>query len=175
MYGANVGRMSNSVKRLSNRARRRQAEAAIAEGSRAVMVLLAVLAQKGGEAIVTDGTIAEVGRNLAHLDYTVEEKLKGEWTVRLVEGGRKGVDAVDTEAGRVDGAGLSGGHSPDGHPETGAAGSGSEVGPEVATDEDRTVADVADDTGERSGAATDGGPGAGDSGAGGEGVGHVDA
>ena len=81
-------RRSASAKRVSNRALRRQAIASIAAGSKAYATLLAVLAQKGGEVVVTQGTIDQVGQNLDNLGYVIvsNRPQAGEFTVRLTEG-----------------------------------------------------------------------------------------
>jgi hypothetical protein len=76
-----------SAKRISNREMRRRAQAAIEHGTKTHLILLAVLAQSGGEVTVTDGTLQQVGMNLATLDFAIlAGKQKGESIVRLVDG-----------------------------------------------------------------------------------------
>lgn len=76
-----------NAKAVSNRELRRQAIASIDLGGRATMILLAVLAQQGGEVTVTDQTIAHVGRRLDDMDYVIVDGVKpGESIVRVVEG-----------------------------------------------------------------------------------------
>lgn len=80
-------RTSTRAGRISNREMRRRAQQAIEHGTKVHLILLAVLAQSGGEVTVTDGTLQQVGRNLADLDYVIADgKVKGESIVRLVEG-----------------------------------------------------------------------------------------
>lgn len=64
-------RGSSKAKRVSCRQRRRDAEQALNLGGRAVLVLLTVLAQQGGEAVVTQGTLDQCARTLIELDYEV--------------------------------------------------------------------------------------------------------
>lgn len=76
-----------TAKRISNREMRRQAQRAIEHGTKAHLILLAVLAQTGGEVTVTDGTLQQVGMNLADLDFAIVSGAnKGESIVRLVNG-----------------------------------------------------------------------------------------
>lgn len=72
---------------ISNRERRRRAEEAIAVGTRSFLVTLALLAQKGGEMIVTQGTLDQVTAKLQELDYEVvpNPATQGEFIVRLLE------------------------------------------------------------------------------------------
>lgn len=82
----NAGIHTNT-KRISNRERMRRAAASIQAGLRAEQILLAVLAQKGGEVVVTQGTINQVGMKLASLGYEIVPNAEGtEFTVRMLEG-----------------------------------------------------------------------------------------
>lgn len=84
MYGANI---RTNAKRISNRERMRRAQSALVAGSRAQMILLSILAQKGGEVVVTAGTINQVGSKLNELGYEVVPNASGsEFTVRMLEG-----------------------------------------------------------------------------------------
>lgn len=86
MYGA---RIPTHAKKLSNRERLRRADQAIDLGNRATLILLAVLAQSGGEVTVTQGTIDQVSLGIVtgELDYAiVDGKNKNEHIVRLVTG-----------------------------------------------------------------------------------------
>jgi hypothetical protein len=84
MYGTNIRTLS--ARPLSNREIRRRAHGAIEEGTRAFFTCLAVLAQKGGEVIVTQETLNQVSRNLKHMDFTVEpnKDVPGEFVVKIV-------------------------------------------------------------------------------------------
>jgi hypothetical protein len=96
MYGANTARMIRSVKGPSNRQRMKMANFAIEHAQKVRLILLAVLAQSGGEVTVTNGTIQQVGSNLATLDYAIiDGKNPNESIVRLVEGQD---DEHDTES-----------------------------------------------------------------------------
>lgn len=80
--------MKHSIraKRVSNRAVRRQADVAIREGANVFMALLAVLAQKGGEVVVTKGTAQQVAANIRNLSYVLEAgETEAEFKVRLLE------------------------------------------------------------------------------------------
>ena len=78
---------STSAKRVSNRELRRRATRSIQEGSKVYALLLTVLAQSGGEIVVTKGTIDQVGMNLLNLGYVVVGgKEENEFIVRLTEG-----------------------------------------------------------------------------------------
>jgi hypothetical protein len=89
MYKTSLG---PKAKHTSNRELRRQATKAIEEGAKVYATLLACLAQSGGEIVVTQGTIDQVGQNLARLGYVIENNATsanpqiGEFTVRMVEG-----------------------------------------------------------------------------------------
>lgn len=74
-------------KRKSNRQYIREAQFAVKEGARVFAVLLAVLAQKGGDVTITQGTLDQVGQNLSTMGYAiVPGATKGEFIVRLTEG-----------------------------------------------------------------------------------------
>lgn len=91
MYGAAI---PSSI-RISNRERRRRADAAIEQGTRAFLTCLAVLAQKGGEVVVTQGTLDQVTRDLTTLDFVVVPgETPAEFIVRIVNG----KDEVTTDA-----------------------------------------------------------------------------
>lgn len=78
---------SGGANRISNRELRRQAKTSVIAGYRAYMTLLAVLAQKGGDVTVTQGTINQVNANYANLSYVVVPgETEGEFIVRMVEG-----------------------------------------------------------------------------------------
>jgi hypothetical protein len=80
-------RHSARVKKVSNRELMRRAEYSIREGGKQYALLLAVLAQSGGEVTVTQGTIDQVGMNLPNLGYVVVGgKAEKEFIVRLTEG-----------------------------------------------------------------------------------------
>ncbi len=86
MIGA---RMNGGARRISNRARLRAANQAIDLGNRATMILMAVLAQSGGEVVVTQGTIDQVGVAIRHgdADYAIVDGANpNEHIVRLVIG-----------------------------------------------------------------------------------------
>mgnify|MGYP001597133873 CR=1 FL=1 len=87
MYSANGQRMMRSVT-LSNRERLRRAKQESTLGLHAYLTLLAVLAQCGGEKVVTEGTLDHVSRNLATLSFTTmpSPTTPHEFIVRLVEG-----------------------------------------------------------------------------------------
>lgn len=104
MYGASI---PSSV-RISNRERRCRANAAIEQGTRAFLTCLAVLAQKGGEVIVTSATLQQVTSKLDQLDFTVVPNgdTAGEFIVRIIEGDAKDADAIPVESdSRTDGDG----------------------------------------------------------------------
>lgn len=76
-----------NIKRKSNRQYIREAQFAVKEGARVFAVLLAVLAQKGGDVTITQGTLDQVGQNLSTMGYAiVPGATKGEFIVRLTEG-----------------------------------------------------------------------------------------
>lgn len=61
------------------------------------VMLLAVLAQKGGEVTITQGTLSQVMAGIASLSYTVTpSEIAGESTVRLVT--KEATDAQETNA-----------------------------------------------------------------------------
>lgn len=83
----NNASIHTNAKRISNRERMRRAAASIQAGLRAEQILLAVLAQKGGEVVVTKGTVNQVGMKWASLGYEVVPNAEGtEFTVRMLEG-----------------------------------------------------------------------------------------
>ncbi len=66
---------------------RRQARYSIQQGGQVYATLLAVLAQSGGDIVVTKGTLDQVGANMAGLGFTVVQGVtETEFIVRLVEG-----------------------------------------------------------------------------------------
>src|ERR1700680_1939422 len=66
---------------------RRRARYSIAQGAQQYVLLMAILAQHGGEVVVTKGTIEQVGANLPNLGYTmVKGAAENEFIVRLLEG-----------------------------------------------------------------------------------------
>jgi hypothetical protein len=66
---------------------RRRARYSIAQGGQVYAILLAVLAQSGGEITVTQGTLNQVGANMQQLGYIVTKgTVENEFIVRLVEG-----------------------------------------------------------------------------------------
>jgi len=77
-----------SVRRqIRERILRREAKAAINAGARAVVVLLTVLAQRGGEVTITQGTLDQCTQNLNHMDFGIfPGATEGEFIVRLLEG-----------------------------------------------------------------------------------------
>lgn len=85
-----MSRYNGSTKagRVSNRELRRRAQSAIAIGTKAYSILLTVLAQKGGEVVITEGTIAQVNRSFNTLDFEVvpNKDTPGEYVVRLLDG-----------------------------------------------------------------------------------------
>jgi hypothetical protein len=99
MYGANIP-TSIRAGRLSNRERRRRADEAIEIGTKAVLTTLVLLAQKGGEITVTQGTLQQCMANLDNLDYIVEPnpKVPGEFIVRLIEGNKDNENRRDAGA-----------------------------------------------------------------------------
>ena len=76
-------RTSTRADRPSNRQLRRDANQALALGARTFAVLLAVLAQSGGEVTVTDGTMAQVDPRYMAFEI-VPGKTEKEKIVRLV-------------------------------------------------------------------------------------------
>ena len=84
MYGSGI---PINAKKVSNREMRRRAQAAINAGTEAILVLLACLAQKGGEIVVTQGTLDQCARNLENLDFEIKGGVNpNEFIVRLLEG-----------------------------------------------------------------------------------------
>ena len=85
-----MSRYNSSTKagRVSNRELRRRAQQAIAIGTKAYSILLTVLAQKGGEVVITEGTIAQVNAKFNELDFEVvpNKDKAGEYLVRLMDG-----------------------------------------------------------------------------------------
>lgn len=81
------------VPKVSNRQRRRIADLAITQAQKVHVILLAILAQKGGEITVTQGTLDQVEKEFAELDYQIVPAGKGEYLIRLLEGGK--ADAED--------------------------------------------------------------------------------
>ena len=97
MYGAGRIFRSTTSGKVGNREMRRRAVRSMQEGSKIYALLLAVLAQKGGEIVVTQGTIDQVGANLANLGYRIDPILKDndldgnpqpptDFIIRLTEG-----------------------------------------------------------------------------------------
>jgi hypothetical protein len=73
-------------KKISNRQARRNAQIAIEYGMKSGLILLAVLAQHGGDVTVTQGTIDQVTSRLDTLRWEiVPGKVKNEFTVRMIE------------------------------------------------------------------------------------------
>ena len=60
-----------NIKRKSNRQHIREAKFAVKEGARVFAVLLAVLAQKGGDVVITQGTLDQVGLNLSTMGHAI--------------------------------------------------------------------------------------------------------
>jgi hypothetical protein len=83
---------SDRAGRVSNRELRRRANAAIAIGTKAYSILLTVLAQKGGEVVITAGTIEQVNRDFNTLDFEVvpNKDIAGEFVVKLLAGNEAG-------------------------------------------------------------------------------------
>lgn len=76
-----------SLKKVSNREIRRRATEAISVGTTALHLLLTVLAQKGGEVVVTQGTIDQCASKLNELDFEiVDGEKRGEFIIRMLEG-----------------------------------------------------------------------------------------
>ena len=87
MYGS---RIPTSAKKVSNREMQRQARRAINAGTQATMVLLACIAQSGGEITITQGTLDQCQQNLGRLDFEIVDGVKpGEFVVRMLEGEQK--------------------------------------------------------------------------------------
>jgi hypothetical protein len=81
---------SGRVNRVSNRQLRRAALSSIQSGMRMNGVLMAVLAQSGGEVTVTKGTIDQVDAKMGRLGWTiVAGATHNEFIVRMVEGGEE--------------------------------------------------------------------------------------
>lgn len=75
------------LKKVSNREIRRRATEAISVGTTALHLLLTVLAQKGGEIVVTQGTIDQCASKLNELDFEiVDGEKRGEFIIRMLEG-----------------------------------------------------------------------------------------
>jgi hypothetical protein len=102
MYGSTIKTFSQAP--ISNRQLRRNAQQAIDTGLKAYVTLLTVLAQKGGEVVVTKGIIDQINSNLPTLGYEVKPNEGGtEFVIRMLEG--QGVPdggkiSVGTDAGR---------------------------------------------------------------------------
>lgn len=93
MYGSTIKTFSAAP--ISNRQIRRNARAAIDTGLRSYITLLTVLAQKGGEVVVTKGTIDQVNATLPSLSYEVKpvDEKGNEFIIRMLEGsGPEGAD-----------------------------------------------------------------------------------
>ena len=89
MSYAMTGRRHTSLaKKVSNRELARRAEGAIASHNRTFVTLLAVLAQEGGERVVTQGTIDQVAQHYLDMGYTIVPNPGNarEFIVRLTEG-----------------------------------------------------------------------------------------
>lgn len=99
MYGAGI---RTNAKRLSNRERMRRADATVVEGQKLLLVLLAVLAQKGGEVVVTKATMEQVYL-LRNPSFAVVPNTAGsEFTVRMLEGQVETPEIVDPVSVIVD-------------------------------------------------------------------------
>lgn len=85
------------IKKLSNRERLRRADEATRLGLHAHLTLLAVLAQCGGEKVVTQGTLEEVQRKLGTLGYEIKPSSTRphEFIVRLLEGAHDDTTTMD--------------------------------------------------------------------------------
>lgn len=84
MRRAFQGGMAN---RVSNRSLRRRAMFSIRKGAEVFQAFMAVLAQKGGEVVVTKGTLDQVSENLSTLGYTITpNETHTEFTFRMTEG-----------------------------------------------------------------------------------------
>lgn len=80
-------RRGYKASRISTRALRKSYLYSIGEGAKQYSLLLALLAQAGGELTVTAGTLEQVGQNLQDLSYVmVPGKESNEFIVRMVEG-----------------------------------------------------------------------------------------
>lgn len=76
--------------RRTNKAMKRTLKSVATGGKQAYSTLLAVLAQKGGEVVITQGTIDQVTANYADLGFRVEKgDQPNEYKVLLVEGPEK--------------------------------------------------------------------------------------
>lgn len=79
------GKQPTRYPKVSNREIRRRAQAAISAGTQALHVLFSVLAQLGGEIIVTQGTLDQVMGLLSSADFEVVPADKPrEYKVRLI-------------------------------------------------------------------------------------------
>ena len=79
------GKSARAKRRACNQAQRQLRRTAIS-GKQAYATLLAVLAQKGGEVVITQGTIDQVSENYNHLAWVVEKgKETNEYIVRLID------------------------------------------------------------------------------------------
>lgn len=76
-----------STKKIGNREIRRRAQEAIEQGTKSFLICLAVLAQKGGEVIVTQGTLDQMMSKLDKLDFDVKphKDIPGEFVVRVID------------------------------------------------------------------------------------------
>lgn len=81
-------RFMHNGKRVSNRQRRRLQLAAEEQSTKVQLILIAVLAQKGGEVIVTQGTIDNCLAAKTDLNWEVKPSptTPGEFVVRLLDG-----------------------------------------------------------------------------------------
>jgi hypothetical protein len=83
-------RNSTRAGRVSNREIRRRAKGSFRESTKLFALFLTVLAQKGGEVTITQGTIDQVGERLMGLGYVVVPgKNEKEFIVRITEGDEK--------------------------------------------------------------------------------------
>lgn len=77
-------RQSSQYPKRSNRQRMRDADTAVRLQQRDRMVLLAVLAQKGGDVVITDGTVAQLTTEMSY--EILPGATEGERIVRLLMG-----------------------------------------------------------------------------------------
>mgnify|MGYP001569002898 FL=1 len=78
-------RISVTFPRISNRQRQRNANLALQHAANAKMITVAILAQKGGEIIVTKGTIEQVTPDM-DFEVIINPADENERIVRIVKG-----------------------------------------------------------------------------------------
>jgi hypothetical protein len=127
-----MNRKSYSLKKPSNRARMRMADAATAAGNAAIMardenvirvlslqhLLMCVLAQKGGEVIVTKGTVAQIVQGMT-IDMS-QDVNTGELTIKLLAPVEETPDGISNDSPDDNQDGSSDQASPEGQSDSGA-------------------------------------------------------